>query len=149
MLGVKTSIYYRICWGIVTPAFMMAVLIYTLWNYTPLQYNGYTYQTGLYGNTKRKRIWFHYIYIFISVLGWCISGFGIGQLLIWGVGTVWNYSDGTICERIKKSFKPQKNWGPLDPSTLKEYQLFKTEERTNEMFKKTGFCHKIYDNIFS
>ncbi|XP_011189038.2 sodium-dependent nutrient amino acid transporter 1 [Zeugodacus cucurbitae] len=130
MLGIKTSIYYRICWGIVTPAFMAAVLIYTLVNYTPLQYNGYTYQTGLY------------------VFGWCISAFGIGQLLIWGVGAVWNCSDGTLCERIKKSFKPKANWGPLDPVTLKEYQLFKTEERTNEMFKKTGFCHKVYDNIF-
>ncbi|XP_017490368.1 PREDICTED: sodium-dependent nutrient amino acid transporter 1-like, partial [Rhagoletis zephyria] len=130
MLGIKTSLYYRICWGLITPAFMAAVLIYTLVNYTPLQYNGYTYQDGLY------------------IFGWCVSGFGCGQLLVWAIGEVCYRTSGTMCERIKESFKPEADWGPLDPATLKEYQLFKTEERTNEMFKKTGICYKIYDNIF-
>uniref|UniRef100_W8B974 Transporter n=1 Tax=Ceratitis capitata TaxID=7213 RepID=W8B974_CERCA len=130
MLGIKTSIYYRVCWGIITPAFMAAVLAYTLVNYTPLQYNGYTYQNGLY------------------VFGWCLSAFGIGQLLFWGVGAIWSCPGGTISERIRKSFKPKANWGPLDPVTLKEYQMFKTEDRSNELFKKTGFWYKMYDNIF-
>ncbi|XP_054740047.1 sodium-dependent nutrient amino acid transporter 1 [Anastrepha obliqua] len=130
MLGIKTSFYYRICWGIITPAFMTAVLVYTLVNYTPLQYNGYTYQDGLYA------------------FGWCLSGFGIGQLLIWGISEVWHRPSGTIIERTRESFKPVADWGPMNPATLKEYHLFKADQRTNEMFIKTGICYKIYDNIF-
>lgn len=48
MLGLKTSLYYRICWAIITPAVMAAILVYTLVEYKPLQYNGYTYTDGLY-----------------------------------------------------------------------------------------------------
>lgn len=48
MLGIKTSIYYRLCWSIITPLTMAAILLYTLSTYQPLQYNGYTYSNGLY-----------------------------------------------------------------------------------------------------
>lgn len=48
MLGIKTSIYYRICWAVITPALMAAILIYTLVQYEPLQYNGYIYKDGVY-----------------------------------------------------------------------------------------------------
>lgn len=48
MLGIKTSWYYRLCWSIVTPAVMTAILLYTLVEYKPLEYNGYTYLPGVY-----------------------------------------------------------------------------------------------------
>ncbi|XP_067628880.1 sodium-dependent nutrient amino acid transporter 1-like [Eurosta solidaginis] len=130
MLGITTTIYYRICWAIITPTFMTAVLVYTIINYTPLQYNGYTYQDGFY------------------VFGWCLSAFGIGQLIIFGIKAIWQSSEATICARTKDCFRHKADWGPLDPSILKEYQLFEAEQRKNEMFKKTGVCYKIYDNIF-
>lgn len=49
MLNVKTSIYYRICWAIITPLLMAAILIYMLANYEPLEYNNVQYPEGLYG----------------------------------------------------------------------------------------------------
>ena len=49
MLNIKTSLYYRICWSIITPLFMAAILIYTLIEYKPLEYNGVKYPSYFYG----------------------------------------------------------------------------------------------------
>ncbi|XP_037821703.1 sodium-dependent nutrient amino acid transporter 1 [Lucilia sericata] len=130
MLGIKTSIYYRLCWGIITPAFMAAILIYTLVEYEPLQYNGYTYQDGVY------------------IFGWCLSAFGIGQLLFWGIHAVHKCPGGTLWERFVNSFKPKADWGPLDPTVLKVYKLCMDDSKIELMFKRNGFWYRIYDNIF-
>jgi len=55
MLGRKTSIYYRLCWGFITPLLMTIILVYMLVLYEPLQYKDYTYQTGVYGKSKSKK----------------------------------------------------------------------------------------------
>lgn len=49
MLGIKTGLYWRICWGIITPLLMGSILIYTLITLEPLTYNGYIYPTNAYG----------------------------------------------------------------------------------------------------
>lgn len=51
MLDINTSIYYRLCWGVITPIFMTAILIYMLVDYKPLTYNDVTYPEYLYGKT--------------------------------------------------------------------------------------------------
>jgi len=54
MLGRKTSIYYRLCWGFITPLLMTIILVYMLVLYEPLQYKDYTYQTGVYGESQEN-----------------------------------------------------------------------------------------------
>lgn len=49
MLGIRTGFYWRICWGVVTPVMMIAILINQIMQYEPLSYNGYTYPTAYYG----------------------------------------------------------------------------------------------------
>lgn len=48
MLGIKTGLYWRICWGIVTPGLMIAIIIYNLATLEPLKYNNYVYPDVLY-----------------------------------------------------------------------------------------------------
>ncbi|XP_013107994.2 sodium-dependent nutrient amino acid transporter 1 [Stomoxys calcitrans] len=131
MLGIKTSWYYRICWGIITPAFMAAILMYTLVEYKPLQYNDYTYPSGVY------------------VFGWCLSAFGIGQLIFWAVYGVHRRTGATLWEKVVNSFKPKSDWGPLEPTTLKAYKIYVDGMKVDDMFKPNGFWYKIYDNIFN
>lgn len=52
MLGIKTGLYWRICWGIITPVLMGSIMIYTLVTLKPLTYNGYIYPNTAYGNNK-------------------------------------------------------------------------------------------------
>ncbi|XP_065367623.1 sodium-dependent nutrient amino acid transporter 1-like [Calliphora vicina] len=133
MLNIKTSLYYRLCWGIITPVFMAAILIYTLVKYKPLDYNGVKYPAYLYA------------------LGWCISAFGIGQLFLWAFIGTYKRPEARLCDRIKNSFKPSKYWGPLDPCTLKLYKQSIDESNICGSLggTKTGFWYKIYDNIFN
>jgi solute carrier family 6 amino acid transporter-like protein 5/7/9/14 len=50
MLGKKTGIYWRICWGFITPVLMIAILMYSLVTMEPLEYNNQPFPTGAYGN---------------------------------------------------------------------------------------------------
>ncbi|KAI8120513.1 Sodium-dependent nutrient amino acid transporter 1 [Lucilia cuprina] len=132
MLNIKTSLYFRICWSIITPVFMIAILIYTLVEYKPLEYNGVKYP--------------EYIY----VLGWCVSAFCIGQLLIWACITIYKRPESKLCDRIKTTFNPLSYWGPLDPSTLKSYKQSIESDVANTLgVTNRGFWFKIYDNIFN
>uniref|UniRef100_A0A1I8M2C5 Transporter n=1 Tax=Musca domestica TaxID=7370 RepID=A0A1I8M2C5_MUSDO len=130
MLTIKTSIYYRICWGIVTPVFMTAVLIYMLVDYEPLKYNDTLYPEGLYA------------------LGWCISAVGIGQLLIWGFYTAYTAPQFSCGQRFKVAFKPTSQWGPLDPTTLKEYKEYCNNCEQSCGVARKGLWYRFYDNIF-
>ncbi|XP_065369350.1 sodium-dependent nutrient amino acid transporter 1-like [Calliphora vicina] len=133
MLNIKTSLYYRLCWSIITPAFMTAILIYTLVEYKPLDYNGVKYPAYLY------------------VIGWCISAFAICQLFVWAFIATYKRPEARLCDRIKNAFKPSTYWGPIDPSTLKLYNQSIDESNIAASLggTKTGFWYKIYDNIFN
>ncbi|EDV98124.1 sodium-dependent nutrient amino acid transporter 1 [Drosophila grimshawi] len=131
MLGIKTSKYYRICWAVITPLLMTSILIYMLALYEPLKYKDYTYLPGIY------------------VFGWCLSAFGVGQLIFWAIPAVRRQPvDLSLWQRIRKAFEPLPDWGPSDPKTLERYQLFMEQANTETMFQRNGICHKIYDNIF-
>ncbi|ALC40460.1 CG1698 [Drosophila busckii] len=131
MLGIKTSKYYRICWAVITPLMMLTILIYMLALYEPVKYKDYTFLPGVYA------------------FGWCLSAFGVGQLLIWAIPAVRRQPASlSLWQRIRKAFEPLPNWGPLKPSTLQRYQLFMQQANASAMFERRGFWHKIYDNIF-
>ncbi|KAH8270760.1 hypothetical protein KR018_000208 [Drosophila ironensis] len=131
MLGIKTSLYYRICWAIITPLMMFTILIYTLALYEPLKYKDYTYQSGVY------------------VFGWCLSAFGVGQVFFWAIPAVRKQPASLgLWGRIRKAFEPLPHWGPTDPHTLKRYQLFVQQGNANSIFRRGNIWHRIYDNIF-
>ncbi|KAM7342265.1 sodium-dependent nutrient amino acid transporter 1-like [Cochliomyia hominivorax] len=133
MLKIKTSLYYRICWSIITPILMTAILVYMLVDYEPLEYNNVKFPDYMY------------------VIGWCISAFSIGQLFVWAFIAIYKRPESKLGDRIKYAFKPQTNWGPLDSSTLKQYKqsVNETEISNSLKIRKTGFWFKIYDNIFN
>lgn len=50
MLGVKTSFYWRCCWGVIMPAMMITVFIYALATSETLKFGeDYYYPTAGYG----------------------------------------------------------------------------------------------------
>ncbi|XP_017120373.1 sodium-dependent nutrient amino acid transporter 1 [Drosophila elegans] len=131
MIGIKTSLYYRICWAVVTPLLMLTILVYTLVLYEPLKYNDYTYQSGVY------------------VFGWCLTAFGVGQVLFWAIPAVRQQPAHLgFWARVRKAFEPLPSWGPADPQTLKRYQLFVQEGNASAMFQRSSIWHRICDNIF-
>lgn len=49
MLGIKTGWYWRLCWGVLTPGLMVAIIVYNLATLQPLRYNDTTYPEIAYG----------------------------------------------------------------------------------------------------
>jgi solute carrier family 6 amino acid transporter-like protein 5/7/9/14 len=40
MLGLRPSIYWKLCWGIITPIFLLCILFYRIATLEPITYNG-------------------------------------------------------------------------------------------------------------
>jgi solute carrier family 6 (neurotransmitter transporter, glycine) member 5/9 len=49
MLGRKTGLYWRICWGFITPAMMTFIFIYVLATWQPLTYQNKEYHPNMHG----------------------------------------------------------------------------------------------------
>lgn len=49
MIGKKPGLYWRLCWGLITPLLMIAILIYTIVTYKPLTYKDIPYPHSAYG----------------------------------------------------------------------------------------------------
>lgn len=49
MIGRNPGIYWRLCWGIITPILMISILIYTIVSYEPLTYKNIFYPNTAYG----------------------------------------------------------------------------------------------------
>lgn len=49
MSGRRTGLYWRLCWGLITPAVMITILLYTFITFKPLTYRGYVYPDMAYG----------------------------------------------------------------------------------------------------
>lgn len=50
MLNIKTSVYWRFCWGIITPAMMTVVFFYALIAGEALEFGDYVFPQAAYGN---------------------------------------------------------------------------------------------------
>ncbi|KAM7343169.1 sodium-dependent nutrient amino acid transporter 1 [Cochliomyia hominivorax] len=129
MLGVKTSLYWRICWAIVTPGLMFAVLVYTLITLKPLDYKGVAYPELAYN------------------LAWLIWAIGVGQLPLWALYTISKQPGKTLNEKFLNSIKPCCHWGPLDPKLLQEYLLYR-RTLPGDCVDEISLWSRIYNNIF-
>jgi solute carrier family 6 amino acid transporter-like protein 5/7/9/14 len=58
MLGRKEGIYWRLCWGVITPVLMIVILIYALVSIEPETYNNRPFPTGAYGKITNPFIFF-------------------------------------------------------------------------------------------
>ncbi|CAH2261012.1 jg10790 [Pararge aegeria aegeria] len=107
MLGITTSIYWRFCWGIITPAMMVVVFIYALLSFDNLLFGGhYVYPTAGY------------------VAGYMMLFVGVAFVPIFIGLTMYKNRSGNFLETFKKVFRPKSSWGPRSPTTRREWQLY-------------------------
>lgn len=102
MLGIKTGWYWRICWGVISPLIMIAILIFKAITLKPLKYHDYTYTDSFYCNDHFDFYdigWnlrdFDFFLINLGV-GWLIFALGVIQLPFWAFWAVYKQNDVTI-----------------------------------------------------
>lgn len=92
MVGLKTGLYWRLCWGIITPGLMLAVLIYTLIDLKPLTYKNVDYPQIAHGWILKyylTKLCICYDKLLFTVFGWCLSALSLFQIPGWALYQLW------------------------------------------------------------
>ncbi|XP_011138894.1 sodium-dependent nutrient amino acid transporter 1 isoform X2 [Harpegnathos saltator] len=107
MLQRRPSIYWRICWAVVTPLLLTGILIYTLINLKPLTYGNIPYPSTAH------------------VAGWTLFTFGVLQIPFWMFYKILSKRNLGLHEMFKAAFRPSSEWGPKNPAHMASWREFK------------------------
>ncbi|XP_055372752.1 sodium-dependent nutrient amino acid transporter 1-like [Condylostylus longicornis] len=131
MISFNPGVFWRICWGLVTPIIMMAILIYFFVTYQPVTYKGVLYPNWAY------------------VLGGLLCVIAVSQVPIFMIYAYTKQRDNTVLDNIKKIFKPKSDWGPMDPKLYDDYvKLNKNDDIAESLRSSNRFFGFIQKNIF-
>lgn len=114
MLGKKMGIYWRLCWGAVTPVLMLVILVYSMVIMKPETYHDEPFPTSAYA------------------AGWILFTFGVIQLPFWALLVIFKRRKGTFLETMESAFRYSELWRPRDNRKYKEWKDFK-EKKTREL----------------
>ncbi|XP_043278771.1 sodium-dependent nutrient amino acid transporter 1-like isoform X2 [Venturia canescens] len=103
MMGRRPSIYWRCCWGFLTPLTLLLILAYFLLNLSPLRYNEDYYPLAA------------------NVAGWSVLALGVVPLPLLMLVQMFRHRGSSTFE----SFKPTPDWGPKNLETRDEWRIFK------------------------
>ncbi|CAH2037457.1 unnamed protein product, partial [Iphiclides podalirius] len=132
MLGIKTSIYWRFCWGVITPSMMIVVFIYALASYEALVFGGYYYYpTAGY------------------VAGYLILFVGIAFVPIGIIATMYKNKTGIFIETLKQSFRAKASWGPRSMTTRNEWRLFKQDTQAEREKLNVSWLKHIWLSLYN
>ncbi|XP_018371466.1 PREDICTED: sodium-dependent nutrient amino acid transporter 1-like isoform X2 [Trachymyrmex cornetzi] len=117
MLDRKPSVYWRMCWFIVTPFILITIFIYTIATLSPLTYGG----TSLPG--------------YAHAIGWTILSIGVVQIPLWMLIAMLKNRKLPFIQMLKRVFAPVSGWGPREVQQRKDWRIFK-EERARDREKR-------------
>jgi len=118
MIGRKTGIYWRVCWGIILPIGLLANLLYYLISEPTFTSGGTPYPT------------------IATVFGWLLTGFAVSMLPIWGIHAIYSRKATSFKEKFYEALTPTRHWGPQKPKLRREWQEFRAQKDAEDA-KKT------------
>ncbi|ETN63082.1 Sodium and chloride-dependent glycine transporter [Anopheles darlingi] len=127
MLGIKTGLFWRICWGIVTPVLIIIILIISFIDFevkkVPTGYNA---------------------------LGWCLFAFSALQLPGWAIYAILKRKGPTWRESVRAAFRPMADWGPEDDQKRANYSEWIEQYRQRLAGSSDNtLLHKMRQKLFS
>ncbi|XP_018788840.1 PREDICTED: sodium-dependent nutrient amino acid transporter 1-like [Bactrocera latifrons] len=131
MTNRKVSIYWRLCWGIITPLLLAVIFIYSLAVMEPLTYAGWSYPTSA------------------EIVGWILLLIGFLQFPLWGIWYLYIHKEATFKRTITISISPSQKWGPTDPEIYVEWLQHKESlKRLREAERNEKELSKFKQNIY-
>ncbi|XP_014489453.1 PREDICTED: sodium-dependent nutrient amino acid transporter 1-like [Dinoponera quadriceps] len=127
MLQRRPSVYWRICWAIVTPLLLAGILLYTIINLKPLTYGDIPYPSKAH------------------IAGWTLFTFGVLQVPFWMFYTILSKRNLGLSEMFKAAFRPSPEWGPKSSTRMASWREFK--EVMNKKRAKRN-CSRIKQFIY-
>ncbi|XP_030382020.1 sodium-dependent nutrient amino acid transporter 1 [Scaptodrosophila lebanonensis] len=105
----SVSLYWRICWGFLTPVLMIVIFIYSMATTEPLKYSDLFYPPAG------------------DVAGWLLFAIGAAQFPLWGIWYMSHHKQGGWWTTFTESLKPSEKWGPAKAETKREWLIFKAD----------------------
>ncbi|XP_014609957.1 PREDICTED: sodium-dependent nutrient amino acid transporter 1-like [Polistes canadensis] len=110
MLDMKATMFWRVCWFVITPVILIVIFLYTVVNMSPLVYAGKTFPIGAHA------------------AGVIILCMGILQIPVWMLLAILKNRHLPLKEMIRKAFQPTSQWGPKEMKYRKEWLIFKEDK---------------------
>ncbi|XP_075973528.1 sodium-dependent nutrient amino acid transporter 1-like [Anticarsia gemmatalis] len=129
MLGIKTSMYWRLCWGLITPGMMITVFIYALLGFENVTVGDYVFPTAAY------------------VCGYLMLFTGIFFVPIGITFTMISNRTGEFFKTVTRAFSPKASWGPRSPTEKRDWILFKREAEEQMEKVKTSRLNHIWRSL--
>uniref|UniRef100_A0A0C9R7W8 Transporter n=1 Tax=Fopius arisanus TaxID=64838 RepID=A0A0C9R7W8_9HYME len=126
----EPSVYWRLCWFIVTPLVLIIIFLYTVSTLPPLIYRNVPYPESAH------------------IAGGIILAMAISQIPIWAVVAMIKRRDTSIIRMVKSAFRPSAEWGPADPHMRQEWLIFKEEKLKIKSLRTSPRWRQILDVIF-
>ncbi|KAI5651870.1 sodium:neurotransmitter symporter family domain-containing protein [Phthorimaea operculella] len=125
MLNMKTSVYWRFCWGIITPGILIIVFIFAL----------ISSEEPVFGED--------YVYPFAGYAsGYAMMFAGIIMVPIFMFFVIRKNRTGHFMTTIKKAFHAKPSWGPRSLATRREWALFKQDAKDERnKIRRNRFHH--------
>jgi len=93
MLGSYPSIWWKICWKVITPVVLLGILLFTMVNHTPVTYGKYEYPD------------------WADSLGWLMAMASVVNIPIFAIIALVQ-AKGSFMERLRAVTQPTAEWGP-------------------------------------
>lgn len=122
MLDIETSLFWRLCWGILTPAIIIAVFI--------LQF------TKAAADIPTQYI----------VFGWCLYAFIVLQVVGWGVYAIMKQPEKEFGRKFVLAVRPTQDWGPESNELRREYEV--AVRRYRESLGEGSLLKRAYWRVF-
>lgn len=103
------GIYWRICWAIVTPIFMLIIFIYNMATLKSPTHGGM--------NFPEEAI----------IAGWILFSIGLVQVPIWAFWLIFRKENQPFFDKVVKTTKPTESWGPKNKKIKMEWVQFKKD----------------------
>ncbi|XP_053686016.1 sodium-dependent nutrient amino acid transporter 1-like [Sabethes cyaneus] len=100
MLGIKTGIFWRVCWGLLTLVTVGAIFILEVSRYQLMD-----------------------VPLGLNVFGWCLYLFTVLQAFVWGIYAVWKRPEKRILRKLVHAAKPTDDWGPENSNLKSDYEV--------------------------
>lgn len=127
MVGRRVSVYWRFCWTIITPGFMIIIFVYSL----------IKLEVPKYGSQNQP--------MSAIIAGWILFSFGISQLLIWGIRLLCKDRENTtFVYRLRNSIQPTLEWGPKNPTDRLRWIAYKKDAIAKRRNQATKSLHSTF-----
>ncbi|KFB53947.1 sodium-dependent serotonin transporter [Anopheles sinensis] len=125
MLRRETTLFWRICWGLLAPALVAIIMVVSFIDHVSLK-----------------------VPVVYNVSGWLLYAFAILQLPLWAIYAIHIQEEKGWRAKVAAAFHPTRSWGPENDAIREQYSVM--EDKINEQagLRRRRLAHMLHRKLF-